>query len=252
MKRNEKRNILKAVAIIVALALLTSVSATIETENESQSIIGIPITLTNIASLKAMKEKILPVQFTTSGQSLDVDFPVFSLDNDCQNPDITTDGLGNILVLTEEIVGSSETSIWGRWSVDSGGNWSNEYWGWPLPYVMERPKIDYKEGMTAWGTDTTDTAIAHYIDFPDITNPAVPSPTSPDGWTIWYVDWGSDGFSEFDSLDIACYPYTPGISPSTRFFGCVAITGDSPSGEQFEDNTAMLSFMEANDKMAII
>ena len=254
MNKNEKTFFKAAIAISLALALFTPVTAFAnieETEIKNQLVVGVPITQTCIISIEAVKEKILPTQFTTtSEQTLSVDFPVFSTVNDCQNPGIVTDGLGNILVLTEEVRDDSMTYIWGRWSVDSGENWVDESYitGWQVMDTVEISKIDYKEedNMNAWGTITPGSAmdmnaVISYIDFPDITDPIVPSPISPDGWTLWSVDWGAHGFSDFDSTDVACYPYTPGTSPSANFFGCVANTGNLPI-ENAEDDTMMFSF----------
>jgi len=110
--------------------------------------------------------------------------------------------------------------------------------------------------MTSWGTLVPGhdlNAVAFYIDFPDITNPSVPSPTSPNGWTAWNLDWGAlFDFSWFDSADIACYPYIPGKSPSDKFFGVVAITGDRPPGPYAEDDTMMFSSMEASGLVTIV
>jgi len=262
MKEIHKKSIFRAiVAMSVALVFLTPVTAFAnidETGIENQSVVGVPITRTCISSVEATKERILPTQFTTtSEQILGVDFPLFSTENDCQNPGIVTDGLGNVLVLTEDLVSPSATSVWGRWSTDCGENWVDEsqITGWQFPDNVERPKIDYKEGMTSWGTLTPGSdlnAVAFYIDFPDITDPAVPSPTSPQGWTAWSVDWGEAyDFSWFDSADVASYPYTPGKSPSANFFGLVAITGDNPPGAA-EDDTFMFSFMIASGQVTIV
>ncbi len=260
-KKNKLNKWEVVVVIAVAMVFITPVAAFAnidETENENQSVVGVPITQTCITSVEATKEKILPTQFTTTPeQPLGVDFPVFSLDNDCQNPGIVTDGLGNVLVLTEEVVGPSATSLWGRWSVDSGENWVDESQivGWQFQDAVERPKIDYKEDMNAWGTLTPGpdvNADVFYIDFPDITDPSVPSPASPDGWTVWHIDWGPYGFLWFDSLDVACYPYTSGKSPSANFFGLVAITGDSLLSGHAEDDTMMFSYIMADGGIRII
>jgi len=260
MNKNKKNFFKAAIALAVALVLIVPSTAMFandeETEIENQLVVGIPITRTCVASVEATKEKILPTQFTTtSEQTLGVDFLLFSTENDCQNPGIVTDGLGNVLVLTEEDVFT--TNIWGRWSTDSGENWIDEgsIVGWQFPDNVEKPKIDHKEGMTSWGTVTPGSdlnAAAFYIDFPDITDPSVSSPTSPGGWTAWSADWAGKGFSWFDSADVACYTYTPGKSPSANFFGCVAITGDRPPGDNAEDDTFMFSFMKAGGMVTVV
>ncbi len=262
MKRKNMNILEVAVAFAVVLAFIMPVTAFAnneETVEENQEFVGVPITPTCITSVEATKEKILPVQFTTtSEQALGVDFPLFSTENDCQNPGIVTDGLGDILVLTEDLIDPGATSVWGRWSTDSGENWipEDQITGWQFPDDVERPKIDYKEGMTSWGTLTPGSdvyAVAFYIDFPDITDPSVPSPTSPAGWTAWSVDWGeAHDFSWFDSADVASYPYVEGVSPSADFFGVVAITGDRPPGDNAEEDTMMFSFMVAGGQVTII
>lgn len=255
----KKKYFFEAAIALVVLALVLPGSATFANNDEiieNQSV-GVPITRTNIMSVESTKEKMLPTQTTTSEQILGIDFPVFSTENNCQNPGIVTDGLGNILVLTEDLVDPSATNIWGRWSTDSGENWIDASYitGWMFPDDVGRPKIDYKEGMTSWGTVTPGSdlyATAFYIDFPDITDPSVPSPTS-DGWAAWSVDWGAaHDFSYFDSADVACYPNTPGTSPSDDFFGVIAITGDRPPGDNYEDNTMMFSFFVAGGQVTII
>jgi len=261
MNKSKKSFLRAAIAFIVVSVFFMPVTAFAnvdETEIENQLVVGVTITQTCIASVEATKEKILSTQFTTtSEQTLGVDFPLFSTENDCQNPGIVTDGLGNVLVLTEDLVDSYATSVWGRWSTDGGENWVDEsqITGWQFPDNVEKPKIDYKEGMTSWGTLVPGhdlNAVAFYIDFPDITDPSVSSPTSPDGWTAWSVDWINKGFSWFDSADVACYPYTPGTSPSDKFFGVVAITGDNPVGQYEEDDTMMFSFMKASGLVTIV
>ena len=258
MKNMKKTTYIWAITLVIAGLMITSAAVGVTTiDNAEKNREIIPKTSFFVAAGESqLKQKIDPVQIPTNDEGfLGTDFPVFSLDADSQNPGIATDGFGSVLVISETVV-EDTTSVWGRWSTDSGENWADEseIVGWQFTDAFERPKLDYLgREKTAWGTLTPGpwaTGDVNYVDFPDMTDPSVPSPTSPDGWTAWHVDWGPDGYDNMDSIDVACYGDEENI-PSPEFFGVVAITGDADA-TYVEDDTMMFSFFVPGGQVSIV
>jgi hypothetical protein len=194
------------------------------------------------------------IRSTVAPISTDVQVFVSELTN--QNPGIATDGFGNVVAFTEETDGST-TSLFGRWSTDSGANFGSDVAGWPFDFACKWPKFDYYgSGKQAWGTLTPapeESGVARYIGLADFTDPTVINPNCPDGWDAFYVDWAGSSLAahDIDSSDVACYANTSHI-PNPEFFGLVAITGDQEYSSGPEDNDMMFSYFTAGGQVQII
>jgi hypothetical protein len=168
-------------------------------------------------------------------------------ENDCQNPALVTDaGLSNILIFAEYYEGVGQTGMWGRWSMDMGTTWSDDVVGFEAipednPDAVSIPKLDYYQDSMAYGTWTAgplNDAMTYYLELPSIIDP-------DSGWTYYYVDWSDVGsFTNFDSADVACYPYDAQHSPSAEFWGILVGTGDAPASDYnpSENNTVWLQY----------
>jgi hypothetical protein len=87
----------------------------------------------------------------------------------------------------------------------------------------------------------------YYLELPSIVDPEFGS-----GWTYYSVDWSDVGsFTNFDSADVACYPYNVAYSPNSDFWGCVFGTGDRPEPNA-EDNTMWFSYFLPGGQVTII
>ena len=179
-------------------------------------------------------------------------------EEDCQNPALVTDSsLSNILILTEVYEAIGHTSMWGRASIDGGGTWGDDIYGWAEvpegdPDDVSVPKLDYYgSDSTAYGTWTAGGKYdgqTYYLELPDITDP-----NAGTGWTYYYVDWGaSHDFSDFDSADAAGFPYDVAVSPSADFWGLIFGTGDRPPGANEEDNMMWFSYFVEGGSVTII
>jgi len=263
--RNVKKPYLYAITFLIAGLMITSAGLTVTstaknvTQAHKKNIEIIPKDKMCVAASELMPlQQILRTKVSNTPKLLSgTDVPIFSSDLTNQNPGIATDGFGNILVMSEETDGTT-TNLWGRWSTDSGNNWVDEsqIMGWQLDTLYTWPELDYYgKGKTAWGTITPglDSGIVNYIGLPDITDPTIPDPNNPDGWTDWYVDWGGSQLSasNVDSTDVACYSDTSNI-PNPEFWGLVALTGDQAYPGYEEDNTMMFSYMVSGGQVQII
>jgi hypothetical protein len=214
---------------------------------------GIPVSYSKIS----VSEKLLKSSFHQSPllfplRKSDADrgnFPLFSLGVPCQNPALVFDKGSNVLVLSEVFFDEGIPSIMGRWSADWGWNWVDEDYmvGWNVYDDVKRPKLDYAgKDSTAWGTFTAgsqSSGCVYYLSFPDITDPG---PWDGYPWELWYIDWMEYwGSFNFDSADVACYS-NESHTPSSDFFGVIAITGDSPPIPPggYEDNTLGITFFD--------
>ena len=213
--------------------------------------VGIATTFSTISTSEKMPEsklEKLSTIFPIKRRLIDeTNFPIFSMNDDCQNPAVVTDKCNKILVLSEMLEDPLSPMILARWSEDRGYNWipENEIIGWQFEDDVKRPKIDYYgKNSTAWGTLTAgsyNTGLAYYFMFPDITQPY---PMYEDYWELWYADWEYHlGYTNFDSADVACYSDELNV-PSPDFFGVIVLTGDSPQNppEEYEDNTIAISY----------
>ncbi len=247
-----KKIYLLAITFVIAGLMITS------------SAVSVTTTKTNLTKddnnfcVASLKTKLLNKIPATGISSLyktlvGPDVPVFQTEDTNRNPAIDTDRFGSILTLSEKTVDGTATSLLGRWSKDYGATWSDDAYGWNFNNANTLPKLDaYGKGKIAWGTIFTapeTPGYIYYIGFPDITDPTVPDLQNPDGWTAWYADWGSNGYT-INSADVACYSNTSNI-PSPEFWGVVACTADV-EGQYSEDNTMIFSYFAPEQQIQSI
>jgi hypothetical protein len=261
VKNMKKTPYLVAITLFIAGLMMTStgVVGTLKNNITQKTNVGIPISDVAVTEATMPLQK-MPMAPSTPSETLSrgTDTLIFSSANTNQNPGIATDGLGNILVLTEDTDGST-TNLFGRWSTDSGTTWADDSQvsGWPFTTKPTKPELDYYgSGRQAWGTMVPgfdESGTAYYIGLPDITDPTVTNPNNPDGWSAWTVDWGTSqlGLTNIDSSDVACYSNTSHI-PSPEFFGVVALTADNAYTGWEQDNTLLFSYFVAGGQSQII
>ena len=247
MQRNTMKKAKKAIFLGVVLAISAMMVIPAGSMNMKSSFGNKEKDLTNlIQPMEAMSpvmgntaetEKI-PMTFSSLATGTDI--PVIATEYNDQNPAITTDGAGNILVVAELNIEFFDTDMMGRWSTDGGVTWSDDIVGWNDLGAPERPKLDYYgSSREAWGTwvpDPSESGTMHYVEFPDITDPEA----GEQGWAAWYVDWSGYGFEDFDSADVACY--TGELQYDPAFFGLVMATGYDDEGGK----TIFMSFFEGD------
>jgi hypothetical protein len=261
VKNMKKTPYLVAITLFIAGLMMTStgVVGTLKNNITQKTNVGIPIS--DVAATEAtMPLKKMPTAPSTPIDTLSrgTDTLIFASENTNQNPAIATDGLGDILVFTEDTDGLT-TNLFGRWSTDSGTTWIDDSGvsGWQFPTKPTLPELDYfGSGRQAWGTMVPgfdESGTAYYIGLPDITDPLVANPNNPDGWSAWTVDWSASQLvmSNLDSADVACYSNASHI-PSPEFFGVVALTADNAYPGWEQDNTLMFSYFVAGGSSQII
>jgi len=261
MKSIKKTTYLVAITLVIAGLMITStaVIATPMNNKTQKTIVGIPISEISVAQATMPLQKMPTIPYASNNiLSRGTDFPVFTSDLTNQNPGIVTDGLGTILVATEETDGST-TNLWGRWSTDGGTTWidPSEATGWQFTTKPTWPELDYYgSGKQAWGTVVPgfdESGTAYYIGLPDITDPTVANPNNPDGWSAWTVDWATSqlALSNIDSSDVGCYSNTSHI-PTPEFFGVVALTADNAYTGWEQDNTLLFTYFVPGGSCRII
>jgi len=256
-----------ALAIVGLMITSTAVSMMHVKQNafyKPQVTIGVPMELTSMDATVSVINRAEFITKNTMKRTLSrgTDFLVFHDvdEKDCQNPALVTDAtLSNILVFTEIYEDIGHTSLWGRYSTDGGATWSDEINGFDEipegdPDDVSVPKLDYYgEDNWAYGTWTAGGGYdgqTYYLELPDIKDPYY----DPNGygWVYYLIDWGGDGFSDFDSADVGCFPYDEAVSPSSEFWGSIAGTGDRPPGANEEDDTMWFSYFVEGGSVYII
>jgi hypothetical protein len=252
-----KKTQLWAIALVIAGLMITTTAVSITpTEKPLENDTGDIVENISVASLGTVsREQLAPMSFSKAAKPLvGPDVPVFITEETSQNPAMDTDGFGDILVFDEDVVDATNMKLIGRWSTDFGATWSEEMTGWELPNANTKPRLDYYGlGKTAWGTIVPGSDISgyiYYIGLPDMTDPTVTDANNPDGWSLWYADWSSNGYSEVDSADVACYSNTSNI-PSPEFWGIVALNCDV-EGTETEDNTMVFSYFTSGGQIQSI
>ena len=246
-----------AIAIAGLMIVATSSSA-IHVQPEEQTV-GTPKIISSMdMTVSTITGAVPVVKKQTDASSRGTDFLVHhDIDEeDCENPALVTDSsLSNILVMTEIYEDIGHIAMWGRASTDSGVTWGDDIYGWEQipegdPDDVSVPKLDYYgSDSMAYGTWTAGGsyhAQTYYVELPDMTDPNVGT-----GWLYYFVDWGSHDFSDFDSADVAGFPYDVAVSPSEGFWGLIAGTGDKPEPNG-EDDTMWFSYFLPGDQVTII
>lgn len=263
-----KKPILWAIALAIAgLVIMSTAASTMHDErnavSEPKEIFCVPME----ESMDATVSVINRAEFVTRNPMKEMlprgtDVLVFHDvdEEDCQNPALVTDAtLSNILIFTEIYEAIGHNSLWGRYSTDGGVTWSEEINGFNEipegdPDDVSQPRLDYYgEDNWAYGTWTAGwkyDAQNYYLELPDIKDPYY----DPNGygWVYYLVDWSGNGFSDFDSADVGCFPYDEAVSPSSEFWGWIAGTGDRPAGTNEEDDTMWFSYFIEGGSVYII
>ena len=219
------------VGLVVAIAIIATIPASsmkMETLSDNPKKV-MHLVMKDTVELEKMPMTFSPVTMTT-------DIPVITSDYDVQNPAITTDGAGNLLVVGEVTPSLLESDLGFRFSKDGGNTWYPEDGAfiWSVEETIEtQPRIDYTgaNDFQAYGTNLPDpsTTILHLFHFPNIADPEAVW-GDDNGWTMWSLDL-SGYYENYDGIDVAGYPYGEEIAPYPNFHGIIAATCiDSDTG----------------------
>lgn len=250
-----KKVFLCTITLVITGLVITS-GATSMIHSEKNTVVGKQISITKMPTSMDMSVSVInsakpaiKKQMNTISRGTDVLVHHDVDGQNCQNPALVTDvTLSNILIFCEYYEGVGQTGMWGRYSMDNGATWSDSVVGFEAipednPDDVSIPKLDYYQDSMAYGTWTAGpilNAEIYYLELPSIVDPEYGS-----GWTYYYVDWTQVApFANFDSADVACYPYNAAHSPNAEFWGIVFGTGDRPEGggASAEDNTMLFQY----------
>jgi hypothetical protein len=183
------------------------------------------------------------------------DIPIIEADEHIQSPAITTDGAGNILVVSEIASSILESELAFRYSSDSGRTWlpNDEFVTFNIEGLEQLPRIDYtgSNEFQAYGTYLADPTlnILRLMHFPSMVNPDE-SWEDDEGWTLYQTDL-SGNYEDFKGIDVAGYPHGTN-APTPEFHGTIVWTStDMESGlETFcimwetQDNGLSIIYMQ--------
>ncbi len=254
-----KKIFLCAITLVITGLVITSGAVSIMHSGKNIVLvkqIGIEKKITSmdmsVSFINSVKPTIKKQMTTTLSYGADVLVHHDPNEYDVQNPALVTDaGLSNILIFTESLVDIGQTGLWGRFSTDMGQTWDDNIYGFEAipsddPDDVSQPRLDYYQDSWAYGTWSAGgkyDAMIYYLELPNIVDPDY----APNGygWVYYSVDWSDvASFTNFDSADVACYPYNAAYSPSAEFWGIIVGTGDRPASDfnPPENNTVWLQY----------
>lgn len=264
--KNLKKPIILAITVVIAGLVLMSTASSLTYEGQkviseqSEIIYSTEIPISAHATISNLNHVKIITTNPIDKLSRDTDVLIHSGEQDFQNPVVVSDNsMNNVLVFAEKRIDLGQTGMSGRISTDGGITWGDESINFDAipppefgdPDDVSQPKLDLYDGKEAWGTFTAGgkyNAMAYCLTLPDITDPTA----GENGWSYYYIDWDSQGFSDFDSADVACYPNNTAHSPNEAFWGLVAGTGDRPLGTDEENDTFWFTYFLPGDQSTLI
>jgi hypothetical protein len=261
--KKTKKVFLCAITLVIAGLVITS-GAVSMVHSEKNTVVSKQISITKMSTSMDMSVSVInsvksvtQKQMATLSRGTDVLVHHDIDEEDVQNPALVTDAtISNVLVFSEYYEGVGQTGMWGRYSMDNGATWSDSVVGFEAipednPDDVSVPKLDYYQDSMAYGTWTAGpilSAEVYYLELPSIVDPEYGS-----GWTYYMVDWTQSApFANFDSADVACYPYNAAHSPNAEFWGIVFGTGDRPeSSVPAEDHTMWFQYNVAGGSVVL-
>ncbi len=162
------------------------------------------------------------------------DVPIVAAEDNVQSPSITTDGSGNILVMSEVVSSILESDLALRYSSNGGETWlpDDGFATFSIEGLEQLPRVDYtgSSEFQAYGTYLADPTsnVLRLIHFPSMTDPET-SWRDDEGWSVYQVDL-SGNYEDFKGIDVCGYPHGDN-APTPDFHGTIVWTStDMGSG----------------------
>ena len=193
----------------------------------------------SVAREPTVKVEQLSEKITRFRSSLNIngDVRVTDSENDEIHPVIAVSSDGNMLALYENYISSMDGDIMMVSSSD-GQTWTVGR-SFEIPDLRESyPAIDIvsdREAIGTWMPDVRDGVaggVSYYARFGDIADPSA--------WTRGSVDWGSYGYTYYQSADVAGYGLPD--KPMEYFNGLWFWTCDIVADDTYEDHSIIYSF----------